>query len=137
MNKKSNKLLKRRLRFFLGPISIGVFCFLIYTTFNYVYTIENLKNRKKELEQKLVILKEEAKEMNNEIERLKDPEYIAKYARENYYYTKSGEYVLKINKKEKLKQETNKITKKEYYRIAGYTISGVLFLYIITKIIRR
>ena len=73
------------------------------------YSIGKLLNDKNNLETQIADLTNEADILHEEIEKLKDPEYIAAYARENYYYTKSGELVIKINKKEK-NEETNKYT---------------------------
>ena len=39
----------------------------------------------------------EEEKLNDEIEKLKDPEYIAKYARENFSYSENGEYIIKTN----------------------------------------
>ena len=35
-------------------------------------------------------------ELNDEINKLQDPEYMAKYAREKYLYSKKGEIIIKI-----------------------------------------
>ena len=34
--------------------------------------------------------------LKEEINRLQDPEYMAKYAREKYLYSKNGEIIIKI-----------------------------------------
>jgi cell division protein DivIC len=51
---------------------------------------------KKELEDKLVSLKEKEEELKVDAKKLQDPEYIARYAREKYLYSKDGEYILQI-----------------------------------------
>ena len=56
-----------------------------------------MKNEKKELENKLVILQEEKEVLEGDILRLNDPEYIAKYVREKYFYSKDGEYILRLD----------------------------------------
>ena len=57
-----------------------------------------LNNRKetKELEQKYQSLLEKEEELNSEVTKLQDDEYVAKYAREKYRYSKEGEYIIKI-----------------------------------------
>ena len=108
--KKISKGVKRRVTLIIGPISIGIFCLTLITVLSYAYRINKLSNTKKELEERLAYLQESAENMSDEIVKLKDPEYIAKYARENYYYTKNGEYVLKVveEKEEKItKNDTN------------------------------
>ena len=87
--KKISKGVKRRVTLIIGPISIGIFCLTLITVLSYAYRINKLSNTKKELEERLAYLQESAENMSDEIVKLKDPEYIAKYARENYYYTKN------------------------------------------------
>ena len=41
-------------------------------------------------------LKKEAESLNIEITKLSSPDYIARYAREKFMYTKNGELILKI-----------------------------------------
>jgi cell division protein FtsB len=42
------------------------------------------------------LLKEE-KELKSEVTKLKDPEYVARYARETYFYSLPGEVIIKMN----------------------------------------
>ena len=49
-----------------------------------------------ELEQKLADLKVEEENLNDEILKLQDPEYLARYAREKYFYSKDGELIIRI-----------------------------------------
>lgn len=51
---------------------------------------------KKELEEKILVLKEEEEQLTVDVERLQDPEYVARYLREKYFYSKSGEYIIRI-----------------------------------------
>ena len=34
----------------------------------------------------------------NEIQKLRDPEYLARYAREHFLYSKDGEYIIRLEK---------------------------------------
>lgn len=43
---------------------------------------------------KLVTLKDEEDKLNSDIKKLKDPEYVARYAREKYMYSKDGNLLL-------------------------------------------
>ena len=131
--KKISKGVKRRVALIIGPISIGIFCLTLITVLSYSYRINKLFNTKKELEERLAYLQESAENMSDEIVKLKDPEYIAKYARENYYYTKNGEYVLKV-----VEEKEEKITKKDtpiyvYYIIGIITFVIGIVLFIIKK----
>ena len=51
---------------------------------------------KKELENKLAALEEKKKELESDVKKLEDPEYLARYAREKYFYSKDGELILRI-----------------------------------------
>ena len=51
---------------------------------------------KRSLEEKYASLIEEEKVLEKEVNKLQDPEYIAKYAREKYLYSADGEYIIKI-----------------------------------------
>ena len=51
---------------------------------------------KKELEEKILVLKEEEEQLTVDVERLQDPEYVARYLREKYFYSKNGEYIIRI-----------------------------------------
>ena len=79
---------------------------------------------------------EKAEDLKLDIEKLKDPDYLADYARETYLYTKDDEYVLQIEEiietNEKIDKLTNKIDKN--YIIFGLIFLIVLiFIYIIRK----
>ena len=83
---------------------------LISSTFNYI----SLRREEKELKEYLLSLQEEKSDLKIEIEKLKDPEYIAQFAKENYLYTTDGEYVIKIEEKineiKEKEQNKNKFT---------------------------
>ena len=48
------------------------------------------------LEHELTSLKEKEEELKVDADKLQNPDYIARYAREKYRYSKEGEYVLQI-----------------------------------------
>ena len=54
---------------------------------------------KQELEEKLAELQAEEKELQLDADKLQDPDYIARYAREKYSYSKDGEFIIKIPEK--------------------------------------
>ena len=41
-------------------------------------------------------LTDEEKVLNSDIKKLEDPEYVARYAREKYLYSKDGELIIRI-----------------------------------------
>lgn len=135
MTKKNNKLTKRRMIVF-GTLSLVAIIWFFLTLITYTSNIKNLKNEKQSLENQLLELKENADELKNEIEKLKDPEYIARYARAEYSYSKSeGEYVIKIQDDEKeVVQVTNEENPYHKYIIVG---SGALLLLIMIYIIKK
>lgn len=102
----------RKLRFIiLGSISVISIIYFIVTLTTDWTKINHLKRQETELNQNLSSLKEDAENLKIEIEKLKDPEYIARFARKHFFYSKnSGEYVIKIDKKE---QEPTSIEEKE------------------------
>lgn len=80
----------------------GIFCFFIISL-SIIYSVGNLfkiseKNEeKKKLTLELDTLKEEEKILSDDVQKLKNPEYAARYAREKYLYSKNGEKILKID----------------------------------------
>ena len=51
---------------------------------------------KKQLENKIALLKEEEKILESDIQKLEDPSYVARYAREKYLYSKDGEIIIRM-----------------------------------------
>lgn len=133
MAKKISEKSKRRLTI-LAPLSLLIIFFFIFTTITYTVNIINLKSQELELQQKLIALEQKEEDLNSEIIKLKDPDYIAKYAREKYYYTKDGEYVIKIEEKddEIIIAEENK-NYKSYIIYGGCLILFIIFMFIFNK----
>lgn len=131
--KKISKKSKRRLVLFV-PISLMIIGFFLFTSVTYAINLFKLSYQEKDLQEKLTALELKEKDLNTEILKLKDPEYIAKYAREKYYYTKSGEYVIKLEEKDD--KTESKEDKKDY---TNYVIYGsiaalfVIFIFILKK----
>lgn len=133
MRKKGiSRNVKRRLTFF-GPLISIILIACITSIFSYGYNIYSLKKEESRLKDRLSSLKEEAENLNDEIVKLKDPDYIAKYARENYYYTKNGEYVIKINDND---DEINVVVQEDTNK-AYYVISLVILILIALIVILR
>lgn len=124
---------KHRLIIF-GTASIILMGYFFVTLITYTINIKKLKETERELTVELGTLKNEADDLSNTIQRLKDPDYVARYAREKYYYSANGEYIIKIedNKVEKKENSNNNHQYKYYiYGIAFFII--VIFLYIVKK----
>lgn len=56
------------------------------------------KTEKVELMNKYSSLLEEEQQLKSDVNKLQDPDYVARYAREKYLYTKSGELIIRIPK---------------------------------------
>lgn len=76
---------------------VTVISTLGYTLFNNLYKINDIKNKLEELDKEKVTLLEKEEELEADIKRLSDPEYIARYAREKYLYSKEGEIILRMD----------------------------------------
>lgn len=94
MKKKKKRKSKKILLFvFFSFFVIFVMTFTVGKCWIEIYQ----KYQEKELlEKKLKILKEKEKKLKLDASKLQNPDYIARYAREKYYYSKDGEIILKI-----------------------------------------
>lgn len=95
MAKTKSKKKKRRM-LFLGLTSIIVIVATTFTIGKYWVEIYDKYKEKKSLEKKYVSLKEKEARLRVDADKLQDPDYIARYAREKYQYSKDGEFILKI-----------------------------------------
>ncbi len=92
--KKVNKKRKRTL--LLGLLSIFVIFGVTFSIGKYWIEIFDKYQEKKELDEKLTSLKEKEEELQVDAKKLQNPDYVARYAREKYSYSKDGEYILQI-----------------------------------------
>ena len=67
-----------------------------YSLFNNLKQISDMNKEKKYLEDRIVMLEEEEKVLEADIQKLSDPSYVARYAREKYLYSKDGELIIRI-----------------------------------------
>lgn len=99
---KKKKIVKKsrlssKVRVFVSIVTFGIILSLLgYNCYQNVYQVAKLNNRKKELKKELVVLDEKSEALESDIKRLKDPDYIAKYVREKYLYSKNGELIIRI-----------------------------------------
>ena len=66
---------------------------VVYSDFSKV--IVNQKETRK-LQKEYDLLKEEEASLNVEVTKMQDPDYISRYAREKYMFSKDGEIILRI-----------------------------------------
>lgn len=127
---------KRRLTVF-GSLSLCAILWFIISLIYNIYIINDLYNDKKELKNQYDLLVEEAEQLKLDINRLNDPEYLADYARENYLYSKEGEYIIQIGEEVTETQETidaiNLSINKNYVLIALGFLIILIFMYILLK----
>ena len=96
---KVKKAKKSVIRFFLfGLTCFMLSCFIILSISKIWSQIYTKYVEKKELEKQLAKLKIEEKNLSIDVEKMQDPEYIARYLREKYLYSKDGEYIIRIPK---------------------------------------
>ncbi len=88
------KNVKRLLVF--GLFSVAVICFVFVSVYKVINQIFEKYQEAGELEKRIASLTEEEEELNNEINRLQDKDYLARYAREKYFYSKNGELIIRI-----------------------------------------
>jgi cell division protein DivIC len=94
MRKMSQKT-KFRVTFLTIVFIISIVVF-VSTTISYVSQIVKNNNEIKNLNNIYNDRLAEEENLKDEINRLQDPEYMAKYAREKYLYSKNGEIIIKI-----------------------------------------
>lgn len=93
-SKQSKKRIRRML--ILGTLSLAIIGGTTYTIGKYWVEIYGKYQEKKELKKKLSELKDEQEALQVDADKLQDPNYIARYAREKYSYSKDGEIILRI-----------------------------------------
>lgn len=130
--RKVSKQSKRRLMI-LVPLSVIAIFSCIFTVASMGYNLYTLHKEQKELEDNLVELQKDAKSLKNEITKLQDKDYVARYARENYLYTKDGEYVLKVDDEEEKKDKKEPVVKEEYIFYGSLGLTSLIILYIIIR----
>ena len=93
--RKKVKKKARRLATF-GFVSVILIALISFTVLKVIVEIVDKYKEKNDLENKLVSLQEKENELENDVNKLKDPEYLARYAREKYFYSKDGELIIRI-----------------------------------------
>lgn len=99
MKKKKTKVVfkknaKRMLVF--GLFSFAIISFVLVTLFSIISQIVDKYKEANELEAKMLVLEENEKNLTNEIMKLQDSDYLARYAREKYFYSKDGELIIRL-----------------------------------------
>lgn len=73
---------------------VGLMTLSCFSTWQKIY---DNKKEKERLESVYTSLLTDEANLEDDVKKLQDPEYVAKYAREKYLYTKDGEYVIDLS----------------------------------------
>ncbi|MBE6160945.1 MAG: septum formation initiator family protein [Firmicutes bacterium] len=92
---KVTKKVKRRLFFQVMVLSILIFA-LVFSVFNDWTKIVQNKRKISELNESYTTLLEKEESLNSEVNKLQDPDYVARYAREKYMYSLPDEVIIRI-----------------------------------------
>lgn len=76
---------------------VSIAAVLSLSCFGPLRQIINNKKEKEELTRKYNDLLENEENLEGEVVKLQDPEYVAKYAREKYLFTKEGELIIDMS----------------------------------------
>lgn len=132
MTKKKKKKNYIRSLMLFGTISLVVIGYFLYMIFYYSYNIYSLRNEENNLTNELNTLEVDEKYYRSDIEKLKDTNYIANYARETYLYSKNGEIIIKLEEENEDIIEENNTKYKEYIKYAAIVLF-VIFIYIFIR----
>ena len=89
------KKVKRKI-LFIALIYFSIGLILIESLGKTVYDIYSKNKEKKNFEIELTKLQEKEEELKATVAKLQDPDYVARYAREKYLYSKDGEIIIRI-----------------------------------------
>ena len=99
MKKKGLKRARRRL-LLLIVLFLGILAVVSFNLFKVWLQVIDNNNTIASLTSKYDSLMEQEKQLKSDVNKLQDPDYVARYAREKYLYTKEGELILKMPKGE-------------------------------------
>ncbi len=96
--RKTKVIMKKNVKRLLvfGFFSMAIISFVLVSVYKVVNQIVDKYKEADELEKKIVALTEQEEDLNNEINKLQDKDYLARYAREKYFYSKNGELIIRI-----------------------------------------
>ena len=96
MSRKITKKSKRRV-LVISLVTLTLISLLLVNLFSTWKQILLKKEEKQFYTEELAKLKEEEDYLKVEAGKLQDPDYVARYAREQYLYSKDGEFNIRIN----------------------------------------
>jgi cell division protein DivIC len=99
MSKKGLKQAKKRLTLEI-LVFLVLLVFLSFSMFKVWLQIIDNKSNIVSLNEKYEKLLEEEKALKSDVNKLQDPDYVARYAREKYLYTRDGELIIRMPESE-------------------------------------
>ncbi len=124
---------KRRLIVF-GPLCILLMVYFFITVISYTINLYQLRKEMSSLEQQYLELQEKTDALKVEISKLQTPEYLAKFARENYLYSTDKELIIKINEtKEDIQVQEKDIEKNRFIVVGCIIVVALIFIYILIR----
>ncbi len=97
MVKKRKSSVRARGRFLVVFLFfIFIICTLCYSIFLDFNRMNDMNMKMKSLHQEKDDLLYQQEALEADIKKLSDPEYVAKYAREKFFYSKEGELILRF-----------------------------------------
>ena len=96
--KKKSKKKDNEYRYVPSLIAAIVFFIVVLVSTIFTDTMQIYSNKKEtaDLETKYNLLLEKEASLRSEVIKLHDPDYVARYAREKFLYSKDGEKILRI-----------------------------------------
>lgn len=95
---KKRKTSRYKIRIFVSLVIFGaVTISLGYNLFNNVININKMKDEKVLLNKQINELEKQKEILEADVMKLENADYIAKYVREKYFYSKDGELILRMD----------------------------------------
>lgn len=94
MKRKVSKKAKRRL-FVITTAILVVSGFLVFSVFRDWKQILDNRRKTSDLNNQYQALLEEEEKLNSEVNKLSDPDYVARYAREKYLFSLPDEIIIR------------------------------------------
>lgn len=96
MSLKLTKKSKRRV-LLISVVTISLISLILINMFSVWKQLIEKREEKIFYTKELEKLEEEEEYLKVEVQKLQDPDYVARYAREQYLYSKDGEFNIRIN----------------------------------------
>lgn len=87
---------KKRL-FLISIIIVGLIALLAFSVSKDFITITRNVKQTKELTQKYENLLDEKKSLTSQVTKMQDPNYLARYAKEKFLYSKEDEVIIRVD----------------------------------------